>query len=130
MQMSAEFEEYLERIAREIREKAMAAGLTEDFAKWYAEEYRKRYAEEYLKGYAEEYRKGYEEGLVLGRNEVKTEIAANLSKEKLLSPEEIERVTGISIEQVSMTSWTPRRGGLGCSALMNQGYGNIVIRTN
>ena len=104
MQMSAEFEEYLERIAREIREKAMAAGLTEDFAKWYAEEYRKRYAEEYLKGYAEEYRKGYEEGLVLGRNEVKTEIAANLSKEKLLSPEEIERVTGISIEQVSKTA--------------------------
>ena len=96
MQMSAEFEEYLERIAREIREKAMAAGLPEDFAKWYAEEYRKRYAEEY--------RKGYEEGLVLGRNEVKTEIAANLSKEKLLSPEEIERVTGISIEQVSKTA--------------------------
>ena len=84
MQLSAEFEEYLERKAREIREKAMVAGLPEDFAKWYAEEYRKRYAEEYLKGYAEEYRKGYEEGylkgyeegLVLGRNEVKTWIAA------------------------------------------------------
>ena len=84
MQLSAEFEEYLERIAREIREKAMAAGLPEDFAKWYAEEYRKRYAEEYLKGYEEGYLKGYEEGylkgyeegLVLGRNEVKTWIAA------------------------------------------------------
>ena len=76
MQMSAEFEEYLERIAREIREKAMVAGLPEDFAKWYAEEYRKRYAEEYLKGYKEGYIKGYEEGLVLGRNEVKTWIAA------------------------------------------------------
>ena len=58
MQLSAEFEEYLERIAREIREKAMAAGLPEDFAKWYG------------------YLKGYEEGLVLGRNEVKTWIAA------------------------------------------------------
>ena len=95
MQLSAEFEEYLERKAREIREKAMAAGLTEDFAKWYAEEYRKRYAEEYLKG--------YEEGLVLGRNEVKAGIAATLLKEKLLSPEEIELVTGISIEQVCET---------------------------
>ena len=42
----------------------------------YAEEYLKGYAEEYRKGYEEGYLKGYEEGLVLGRNEVKTWIAA------------------------------------------------------
>ncbi len=42
-----------------------------------------------------------EKAMAKGKAEVRAEIAATLLKEKLLSPEEIERVTGISIEQVS-----------------------------
>ena len=42
-----------------------------------------------------------EMAMAKGKAEVRAEIAATLLKEKLLSPEEIERVTGISIEQVS-----------------------------
>ena len=38
--------------------------------------------------------------LAESRAEGKAEIAATLLKEKLLSPEEIERVTGIPIDQV------------------------------
>ena len=42
-----------------------------------------------------------EKAMAKGKAEVRAEIAATLLKEKLLPPEEIERVTGISIEQVS-----------------------------
>ena len=48
--------------------------------------------------------KGRAEGLAEGRAEVRAEIAATLLKDKILSPEEIERITGISIEQVSETA--------------------------
>ena len=45
--------------------------------------------------------KGRAEGLAEGRAEVRAEIAATLLKEKLLSPEEIERIIGLPIDQVS-----------------------------
>ena len=44
-----------------------------------------------------------EKAMAKGKAEVRAEIAATLLKEKLLSSEEIERVTGISIDQVCET---------------------------
>lgn len=44
-----------------------------------------------------------EKAMAKGKAEVRAEIAATLLKEKLLSPEEIERVTGISIDQLCET---------------------------
>ena len=65
IEMSTEFEEFVERKSKEISERILA------------------------------------ESRAKGRAEGKAEIAATLLKEKLLSPEEIERVTGIPIDQVS-----------------------------
>ena len=45
-----------------------------------------------------------EKAMAKGTAEVRAEIAATLLKEKLLSPEEIERVTGISIDQLCETA--------------------------
>ena len=45
-----------------------------------------------------------EKVMAKGTAEVRAEIAATLLKEKLLSPEEIERVTGISIDQLCETA--------------------------
>ena len=64
IEMSTEFEEFVERKSKEISERILA------------------------------------ESMAKGRAEGKAEIAATLLKEKLLSPEEIERVTGIPIDQV------------------------------
>ena len=44
-----------------------------------------------------------EKAMAKGKAEGRVEIAATLLKEKLLSPEEIERVTGISIDQLCET---------------------------
>ena len=44
-----------------------------------------------------------EKAMAKGKAEVRAEIAATLLKEKLLSPEEIERVTEISIDQLCET---------------------------
>ena len=64
IEMSTEFEEFVERKSKEISERILA------------------------------------ESRAKGRAEAKTEIAETLLKEKLLSPEVIERVTGIPIDQV------------------------------
>ena len=45
-----------------------------------------------------------EKAMAKGKAEVRAEIAATLLKEKLLSPEEMERVSGISIDQVCETA--------------------------
>ena len=82
--MSTEFEEFVARNNREISEKAMAKGRAEGLAEGRAE--------------------GKAEGIAEGRAAVRAEIAATLLKDKILSPEEIERITGISIEQVSETA--------------------------
>ena len=81
IQMSTEFEEFVARNNREISEKAMAKGRAEGLAEGRAE--------------------GRAEGIAEGRAEVRAEIAATLLKDKILSPEEIERIIGLPIDQVS-----------------------------
>ena len=73
IEMSTEFEEFVARKTKEISERVAAESMA----------------------------KGMAEGMAKGMAKSRTEIAATLLKEKLLSPEEIERVTGIPIDQVS-----------------------------
>ena len=89
IEMSTEFEEFVARKTKEISERVAAESMAKGMAEGMA------------KGMAEGMAKGMAEGMAKGMAKSRTEIAATLLKEKLLSPEEIERVTGIPIDQVS-----------------------------